>query len=184
MRKIFLLIVLFAVMSFGQNRRLGGEFPTDQNYSKVSVLYTYDATDSTYHAVPGVTFSLPSGMTGSFSNAEKRDSLSGVSDTALFDFDGQFRSVYLTLRDTGSTYTDSLKVEVYNATLGTWSQKSVGLYRQYDQQNIGGDIVIPGAGLEKKYFLLDEFIDKVQVIWYYGLDKVGRKHDVIFYGSN
>jgi len=161
--------------------------PTDQNYRSVSVLYTYNAADSTYNAVPGTTFSLSSTSftSGGFSYASQLDSISG-DDTASFTFANQYRSVFISLRDTsgGSALVDSVIVEVYHTKFATWSSKAIGLYRQYDAQTIGGDVVVPGNGEIKKYWLLDEYPYSVRVRWYYGANKSGRVHYITFSGAN
>ena len=197
MKKIFLLIVLFAVMSFGQNRRLGGEFPTDQNYSKVSVLYTYDATDSTYHAVPGISFTMPSGYTGDFTHFGITDTLygynaaNGAKDTLVFDLNGMAKSITVGTKDTGTIGSsagliDSLSVDVYIPLLDSWTTLTNGLFRLYDGQYTSGDVVVPGNGYYKEYYIVGEYIDQIRVRWNYPLSpaKTDRKVPITIYGSN
>ena len=112
------------------------------------------------------------------------DSLVGTNADVIYSFNSKYRTVYLTLQDTGTVYTDSLKVSVYNYQLSTWTTIAVGLYDLYNQQNVSGTLVIPGAGVTKKYWLLDEFIRAVKIEWYYGNNKIGRKCNVVLYGSN
>lgn len=57
--------------------------------------------------------------------------VAGAADSIKVDtLAGKYNKIYLTVTDTGATYTDSLIIEIYNKRLAAWSR--VGLTRLLD----------------------------------------------------
>ena len=130
--------------------------------------------------------------TGTIQRATYLDSLTGWvindPDTVTFNFGNQYRTCAVVVRDTtgGSALIDSLKIETYNAVLGVYGTKIVGLYEPSTGDILSGDCIVPGNGTTKKYFLNDIYPSWIRVTWYSGNDsaKANRKVYLSFEGSN
>ena len=184
------LVIVFLIMvsvSFGQwnlkkNKTSDGKYTEVESVGKdtaginVFVLGTFG----------GGQFTKPSGMTGDADLSYKADTLSGASDTVSFNFNNQFRTVSIVLKDTtgGSGLIDSVKIETYNTALNTWGTKIVGLYEAGTGNIWLGDVIVPGNGITEKYYLVDLFPSQIRVTWVYGANKVNRIMPISFEGSN
>lgn len=184
MNKIVLLMVLMVGVTFGQwnlkQNRVDGKYTGvespggDTTGSNVYILGTFGAGQ----------FSLPTGMTGNSKVAFKADTLSGASDTVSMDFDNQYAFCYIVLKDTGTSLTDSVKIETYIEGIG-WVSDAMSLEELSSANLFDADVVVPGAGKTQIYTLKQFLYPKeVRISWVYGLDKVNRKMPVAFRGTN
>lgn len=183
MKKIILVFIAVTIQSFAQSLLLHGVMPTDQNYRSVSVLYTYNAADSTYNAVPGTTFSLSSTSftSGSYGYASKVDTLSDVSDTLLFNFGKQFTTQKFKVYSASG---DTLALQVYSDGLDKWSSAGTGVYKSWNGSIVASNSIVIPAATTAVFYINDTHIGNIRFLWYYGLDKTDRTMPIEFIGEN
>ena len=198
MKKYILIsVILLSIISFGQN--------TDKSpYTKPSIIIDNSVFENTLEAIRVKTVNTTSPIEkdesdftdGTESFATATDTLSGVSDTVVFNMGNQFRTVAVVIRDTvgisGGTLTDSIKIETYNSTLAVWTTKATGFYDAGTGDILYGDCIVPGNGITKKYYLNCLYPSQVRITWHKSVadalnpsfPKAGRIVPIAFEGSN
>lgn len=174
-KKLFIILCLFASLGYSQSGYGTAGYP--------SVL------------IPN--FTIPTGFSGNYSHFGTTDTLygynaaDGAKDTITFDVNAMAKSLTIGIKDTGTVggsggLVDSLAVDVYVPLLDSWVTLSNGLFRIYDGIYTSGDVVVPGNGYYKEYYLVGEYIKKIRVRWVYPLSpaKTNRKVPLTVYGSN
>ena len=111
------------------------------------------------------------------------DTLNAASDSVKMYFNGQYAFGLITVRDTGSSLTDSLVFQRLDTLTGTYTTVAVG-YRDLFTDNItSGAVIVPGAGLTKIYMINEPYPRTYKVTWVYGGDKASRRNIITFTGK-
>jgi len=118
---------------------------------------------------------------GSFSYASEVDTLSDVSDTLLFNFGKQFTTQKFKVYSASG---DTLVLQIYSDGLSKWGSAGTGVYKSWNGSIVASNLIVIPAATTAVFYINDTHVGNIRFLWYYGLDKTGRKLPIEFIGEN